>query len=362
MKRAGAGRGALALSLCAAGISLTLLANCGYNRKNYDTPTDPAKGYLLLTASNNTSCSPPSGTAACLPADGFSQLLITAQISPDSVNRVISFSTSAGTFVGAAAPGNSITATVSSAGSATVALQSASQVGTAVVTAQVMGTPQAAATLSIAFVAPGASSVIQSLSAPASAPADGASSSLISVQLAPNLPAASRSVTLNTTAGSFASGAALSMITVIADVNGRAIVPIYSPTTVSEAVITATAQQNTRQTVISFVPALPQTILVALSKSSVQNTLSDSVTIMATLLRSPGVVTANTVANFVVQDSEGAPIGLFTSILPSNAQGVATAVFTPGNGIHPGKATVIVTVPGSTAQGEASLIIVKPTS
>jgi hypothetical protein len=347
--------------LAAAGLGLALAAaGCGYNHNDYSAPTDPAKAYITLTAGGPAACSPPPGAASCLPADGLSNVLLTARISADSTSRLIAFSTTAGTFAGAGGDGTKAEVAIDNTGSATVQLVSAKQVGTAILNAQVKDKPQVAASLIVAFVAPDQNSVIQSLSAPAAAPADGATPNLITVQVSPNLGPANRVVTLTTTAGSFTAGSPAANTTVTAGADGKATAVLYSPGTPGKAVVTASVFQSSKQAVITFSPALPDAILVQVSQASVPDTLSSSVTITAQLVRNIGTVTPNTVASFDVRDSKGVPFGVFTSIQPSNASGVATAVFSPGGGGHTGRATVTVTVAGSSVSGQNFLVVVAP--
>ncbi|MDP9122771.1 MAG: hypothetical protein M3O15_15610, partial [Acidobacteriota bacterium] len=322
-------------------LAAALLAGAAcYNRKDYLAPTDPAKAFITLTAAGGPACTPPSGATACLPADGLAHLLLTARITGDSTSRTVVFATTGGTLAGASGDGGTKEVSVDSTGAAAVELLSARQVGTAVVTAQVKDKPQVAASFVLGFVAPDQNGVIQSLSVPATAPADGATPSLVSAQVSADLGASNRTVTFTTTAGSFTAGAQSLTATVTAGADGKASTLLYSPTATGAAVVSASVFQNSKQAVITFLPALPDAILVAVSPASVPDTAKDTVTITAQLVRGTGAVTPNTVVSFAVQDAKGVPFGTFTSIQASNSTGLATAVFSPGGTGHTGRATV----------------------
>src|SRR5688500_16324318 len=77
-----------------------------------------------------------TASAPSVPADGFSTVEITAQIDPTTraADRSITFTTTAGTFVGAAAPGTTLVVTADIDGVARATLRSSTTIETANVT------------------------------------------------------------------------------------------------------------------------------------------------------------------------------------------------------------------------------------
>lgn len=115
-------------------------------------PTGLALGLLLALAATGCSEDSPgpvapddvlalAASAAAIPADGASQATITATIPADaaSANRTVAFTTTAGTFQGADAPGTSTQAQADLDGRATVILRSGTRPATAQVEASVAG-------------------------------------------------------------------------------------------------------------------------------------------------------------------------------------------------------------------------------
>jgi hypothetical protein len=346
-RRTPPGRPSLALLLLAA------LAACDYDTDDYRTPTDPAAQYLQLSI---------VGAADSLPADGVSRLTLEARVSPDSTQRQVQFTTSLGTLVGGTGTdGTARQVEVDSSGVAQVELQSARQVGTARVTASVVGVAQVAQSLDVRFVAADAGSVLRFVAAPAAAPADGATASRFTVEVSPEVDPALRTVTFTTTLGSFTAGAAATTSAPVpVDAEGRASVLLYSPPAVGEALVAATVAGTSRQTAVRFERALPETLLVDLSKLSVEDSLTDSITLTVTLLRDVGTVTDGTVVRFAARGPSGAAFGLFDGITASG-NGTATATFTPaGSGVR-GTASFEVSVAGG-ASTSVPFEVVAPSS
>ncbi len=326
---------------------LALLAGAcsgGYDRDDHDTPTDPGSQFLILTAEGD----------AALPADGASRLRLSAQITPDSAQRTIEFTTTAGTLVGGAVTAGSETRSVDvdSSGRARIELQSTLNPGTAVVTARVRGVPQVAQSLSVAFVDPGADALLRVVAAPAAAPADGASASRLTVQLSPRIDAAARNVRFQTNLGSFSPTGAVTDITVPAASDLTASVLLYSPGQIGEALVRATAGGVTREIRIRFDRALPDRLLLSLDKLTVTDSAADQIAVTATLLRDVGTVTAGTEVTFAAtRDDTGGRFGLFNpSSAVTAADGTATVRFSPAGSGFTGRATVTARAPnGRTA-------------
>ncbi len=176
------------------GILLLIAGGC-YKESNY-SPTDPQVTGALTLA-------PVDGTLS-IPADGVSRVTLVATIAADadSNKRVITFTTSSGSFVGAAAgSGTTVDVTAGSDGRALVILQSSQTVETAIVTAVVKGSANVAAQRQIQFTAPNPDDVLRFVTAPAAAPADGQTITLFKVAVSPSVTTGT--VTFSSTAGTF---------------------------------------------------------------------------------------------------------------------------------------------------------------
>jgi len=121
-------------------LAVSLILGAGACSEDSPGPVAPDR-VLALTAS-----------ADAVPADGASQVTITARIPADAApaNRTIAFTTTAGSFVGADPPGTSIAAQADLEGEAAVTLQSGTQPATARVEASVAGFVR---TLTVRFTA-----------------------------------------------------------------------------------------------------------------------------------------------------------------------------------------------------------------
>jgi hypothetical protein len=229
----------------------------------------------------------------------------------------------------------------------------------AVVQATVQEVPGITRQISIAFGAANPNDTIQFTTHPDSAPADGASTSAFTVRLSPSLPPGT-TVTFQATAGLFAPENA-AMATRTVDASSQATVLLVSPTTITTALVRATANNVTQEVTINFVRALPDVITVSTNgKFQVQASASDSLAVTATFLRNLGTVTAGTVATFKVVTPSGQSIGLFRDVTTTNATGVATATFIASGVTYRGAATLVVGANGTSVTGTAPIQIVDP--
>lgn len=328
---------------------LPLAAGC-YDKGDY-SPTEPPalESLTLSTAGNRTT----------LPADGVSRLRVVAQIRPDSDpdKRTVVFTTSAGQWIGGT--GNTATersVTADSSGQAALELQSAQQVGDATITASVQGVASLTRSLVIAFVAASPDDVIRFTAAPSSAPADGATVSRFTVQLSPALPLGTP-VQFRTTMGTFLpEGTATATRT--PDGSYAVTADLASPATLGSARVSATANNVTREVTFDLVRALPDRITV-----STNNVLTvapgGTLSVIATLERDIGTVTAGTVATFRAT-ANGQPLGFFREITPTDGTGKATATFVVGETTFRGRATITVGAEGTGVTGSTIIEIVDP--
>lgn len=353
--------GSARVLLCA-GLLLTLVSAvaCNYDEKDYRSPTDPESPFLRLSV---------EGDLSALPADGISRLTIVATITSDAAvgRRTVKFKTTSGTLIGPGANPLEQDVEVDQAGQARIQLQSAKQVGTTLVTAEVAlgatGSGKLVERKEIAFTTPDVGGVIRFTEAAQMALADGASPSRFTVEVSDSIPLSQRSVTFSTTAGSFKLGATppTQETTIALGANRQATVTLYSPQELGNADVSAKINDFRALTVIQFVRAPAERIFISLNQGSVKNSPDQKISITATLDRTVGIPTKDTQIFFTVTDVTGAQAGhlLQTGYL-SNADGKATADYTPAGVATPGRATVKVTAEGSSARAEASFEIVPP--
>src|SRR4051812_1397238 len=334
---------------------LLLAAGSCYKESNY-SPTAPqvASALTLATADGSRS----------IAADGLSRVTLVATIAADadSDKRTITFTTSSGTLVGAAGSGTTIDVNAGSDGRALAILQSSQKVETAVVSAAVKGAANVAAQIQIQFTAPDPNDVLRFVTAPASAPADGATVTLFTVAVSPAMTTGT--VTFTSSTGTFPA------TPVPIGIDHTATAGLTSPKTIGTATVSATLNAPggsgngfSRQTSIRFDPALPNVITVQVDNLQVMP--GGKVRVTAHFTRSIGQVSANTVALFSAQDASGNVIGGFanvTGVQPgtSATDSTATADYLPGPGAaaRPGAITAGTDPPSVT--GSTTITIVKP--
>lgn len=328
-----------------------LLAGGGcYKESNY-SPTAPQVAGALTLATADGSRS--------IAADGLSRVTLVATIAADadSSKRTITFTTTSGTLVGAAGSGTTIDVNAGSDGRAIAILQSSQKVETAVVSAAVKSTPNVAAQIQIQFTAPDPNDVLRFVTAPASAPADGATVTLFTVAVSPAVTTGT--VTFSSTAGTF------SAAQVPIGIDHTATAGLTSPKTIGAATVSATLNGNgfSRQTSIRFDPALPNVITVQVDNLQVMP--GGKVKVTAHFTRPIGQVSANTVATFSARDASGNVIGGFenvTVIQPgtSATDSTATADYLPGPDAAAGPVTITAGTDPPSVTGSTTITIVKP--
>jgi hypothetical protein len=326
-------------------VGLALVALACYDDDRH-LPTDPG-----TTRSLALEASPSS-----IPADGFSRTTITARIDPRTAttNRGITFTTTAGAFVGFTPPTPAVV-TADVTGMAMVDLRSSRDVGDAAVSATAGSVTR---TIHIAFTAAEPSATIQvSTSAPA-APADGASITQVFADIAPELPAEDRTVTFTSTLGIFVTTQATTAMA-RADGSNRATVDLKSPTNVGSTRLTGTVTGVTAETLLQYVPAPPHSIQLSAVPDMLDVKANAVVTIAATLRRIIGSVTDGIRVTYTAVDETGGPIGAFFNPRPSTA-GESSVRFSPNGTAYRGLVTIRATADGSDAVGELALRVVDP--
>lgn len=331
--------------------TLLLVASLSCYKKSDYSPTAPLSNSVITLSS-------PSGVTS-LPADGFSRLHLQARLpgDPAFANRTVVFSTTAGTLDGGVA-GTGCTGCrnvqADGNGLAQIDLIASQQVGSAVVSASPLASPGILASLSVDFVPAGADDTIRFVTAPAQAPADGATATTFTVAISSSLPAGSRQITFQTTAGTFAPGNTPT-VQVAADAGGRASADLISPKTITTARVSATVNGVTREVSTQFVRALPTVITAAVDTPIAPAATSTKIHVTATLLRNQGTVTDGTVVTFQAATADGTPVGVFTNITTST-NGTAGADFLP-NTTTPGTVTITVGAQDTSVKGSVQVVL-----
>ncbi len=324
-----------------------------YKQSDFEPPALLDEALSLGTVGGQTS----------IPADGVSRLRIVARIDPraDLNKRTVVFSTSAGTLIGGnpAAQAGEQEVAADSTGQATIELQSPQQVGPAVLLARVKEVPGLSRSLAIGFTAADVNNVVRFVANPSSAPADGASRSVFTVEVSAALPLGTQ-VTFQTSAGLFAPENASSATRTI-DGSFRATAELVSASAIGRGIVRATANQVTREAGIDFVRAQPDRILLSTGgKVEAKAGLTDPVTVTASFQRDIGQVTPGTVALFTATDSSGRSIGLFNDASTVGNTGSAAATFFAGSTTYRGPVTIAVSAQGHAVRGTATIEIVDP--
>ena len=256
-----------------------------------------------------------------IPASGVAHTSITAKVDARSSVRRMTFATTGGTLSGHGQTSTptkmSIEVPIDDNGDVTVDLRSDTQPGGVTVTASMTLVEKETSrtftrTTSVTFSPVLASEVLTLTVAPTAATADGASRVLLTATVSQGI-ANGTDVVFTATGGSFATNRDTASPTPQARVSlsgGVAAVELISPR--QPVNVTVTAQVSTfRQTnQVTFGAALPDTIFVQPSKSTVSRT-GETVTITAYLFRDVGQISSNTGVTYEARDSAGNPLGTF---------------------------------------------------
>lgn len=215
-------------------------------------------------------------------------------------------------------------------------------------------------------VAPG--DLIALTASSAAIPADGVSRVTFTALIPANASAGNRTVTFTSTGGTLVggtpgSGTSMSLA-VPADVEGRAVVQLQSPTRPGSAQVTAQVSTFLQALTVAFTGALPDRILVDPGAFSLEPGFANTTTVTATLRRGQGVASESTLVEFRALTPAGTRLGEFRAVTPSTASGTATALFTAGETTFRGPATIFARVTdvasGTVIEGSATIQIVEP--
>jgi hypothetical protein len=295
-----------------------------------------------------------SSAQASIPADGFSRVRITAEITPDAdaSKRDVKFTTTAGTLVGTTSGGvtvgNEATVRADEEGHASIDLQSSDRQATAVVRASVALTFTAdtrvdflaadpAATISLRFDLP-------------LADADDATLSRAVVTVNPQL--ANRTVTFTSTLGT-----SVTPSTVTPGASNSAAVFVKSGTQTGVATLVATLQNGTSaQSELTLQPALPTDILLTTDKAVLPRG-SSTVQLTAILSRTTGKVSLGTPVWFAATDENGRGAGGVASQVPTDANSTSKITWDRVDPLFTGRVTFRASVPKTSLSASTEVVV-----
>jgi hypothetical protein len=201
-------------------------------------------------------------SATTIPADGVSVVTITAQLDrrTDADKRSVTFTTTAGTLIAGGSEGASITIQADSAGTATAELRSSTTTATARLQVTVGSVSR---TASVAFLGLPREELFEASLSRASVPADGFSTTVITVTLRRPGTLLQRAVRFETSLGTFiAPGQPNSRaVTLTAETTGRVAVDLQSEKTVGVARVRVTAVDIPYEFDVTFSPVDPAQII-----------------------------------------------------------------------------------------------------
>lgn len=308
-----------------------------------------------------------ASSAEKVAANGYSTVTLVARLDPRTKPefREVTFSTTLGTFVGAlASTPRTIVVPASPEGQALATLRAGTEPGTATVTAEVRSgdAVMAVASVQVTFERAATNDIFRVTLPRQTAPADGATTTEVVVQLTPDLLPSQQLVSFTTTAGSFSPVGNVLSTEVRAGSDNVARVLLVSPREPATATVTVAVSGFVGRATVTFEAAAPDSLSLSVSGSfRVVAAFSSKVSLRAQLYREVGTPSRGAEVQFrATDDSTGNTFGYFSGITPSEANGLATAEFTPGNTTERGEATIRAWVPGTSAEGRVKVEVVDP--
>ena len=309
-----------------------------------------------------------TSSAGKIAANGFSIVTLVAQLDPRTRPelRDVTFTTTLGAFVGAAAATpREIVVPAGSEGQALATLRAGTEPGTATVTAEVRsgGAVLAVANVQVTFERAAAADILRVNIADQTAPADGATTTAVIVQLNPDLLPSQQVVSFSTTAGSFSTLGNVVTTEVRAGSDNVARVLLVSPREPGTATVTATVSGFVGRTTVTFEAAAPDS-LVALGVGELPDhgLLLEQGHLPGTALprgRHPQPRRGGAAQRD--QRRHGERVRLLQRHHPERRERARhRAEFTPGNTTERGVATIRAWVAGTSADGKVKVEIVSP--
>ena len=183
----------------------------------------------------------------------------------------------------------------------------------------------------------------------ATAPADGATQVRLTATVAKDVALNARGITLATTLGSFGAQAS---VAAEPDSSRVAIALLTAPTLPGKAFVTAKLASTIVRREVTFERAFAESVEIGSDAVSAAGGFSSRVALMVTLRRTTGRVTAG---DSIALSSSA---GVLTRPTRSNADGVITAAFIPGD-IQPGQVTIRATAFGAGGRTLTDSLIVR---
>ena len=343
--RPSAGR-ALAAALC-----LVLAPGCA------DLDAPPEADQVLGLASS----------ADKIPANGFSIVTLTAQVDPRTRPelRDVTFTTTLGTFVGAvAATPREIVVPAGSDGRALATLRAGTEPGTTTVTAEIRsaGAVLAVASVQVTFERAAAADILRvDISGPDGPGRRGDhDGGRRGAQPGPLAEPAARE--LHHHGGLVLVGRQRRDHGGAGRQRQRRARAAREPPRAGHGHRDRVRERLRGRTTVTFEAAPPDSLSLSVSGTlKIAASFSSKVTVRAQLYREVGTPTRGAEVQFTAtDDSSGNAFGYFSGITPSDASGLATAEFTPGNTAERGEATIRAWVAGTPADGRVKVEIVSP--
>jgi len=308
-----------------------------------------------------------TSSAEKVAANGYSTVTLVARLDPRTKPefREVTFSTTLGTFVGALpSTARTIVVPASPEGQALATLRAGTEPGTATVTAEVRSgdAVMAVANVQVTFERAATNDIFRVSIPQQTAPADGATTTEVVVQLTPDLLPSQQVVSFTTTAGSFSSAGTVQSTEVRAGSDNVARVLLVSPREPATATVTVAVSGFVGRATVTFEAAAPESLALIVSGSlRIAASFSSKSVVRAQLFRGVGTPSRGAEVQFrATDDSTGNTFGYFSGITPSDASGIATAEFTPGNTTERGEATIRAWVAGTSADGRVKVELVDP--
>ena len=296
-------------------------------------------------------------------ASEISGALIEVEIAAELENedRRVEFTTTRGTFEFATAAGGQTRHVLAGDDHrARVTLMNPDEPGEGLVTVTVRGFTQEQG---IHFLS---DPTVSFTEAPTTAPADGFTMTQFEARIAGASAAdRERTIQFRTTAGTLVYGSTEGRtVSVLADGADAASVFLRSPNEAAVAVVTAELSGATDERAIRFEVAPPDSIFVTIEADKFRLAADGQTQVTALLARLPGrgIVTRGLDVSFSAADSSGnaIPLARFFNRNPADAEGMATAIFTPDGTDYRGLVQIEATWSGTdgTVTGVTNLRIV----
>lgn len=197
--------------------------------------------------------------------------------------------------------------------------------------------------------------------------ADGVSTVTLTARLSNALGEGSRTVTfeaddgiiLGRTCDSF--GVCTNKIAVVATADGTATAQLQAGRKLGQATVRAVVGEVATSATVEFVRAYPDHISIELDRGALQACFGDFATLEIRLTRDRGSVTVGTVVELSATIG-GIPFGSFPGTVTADADGVATATFSPGTapilGVGLIRARVRNLATGAVIEGTATVDVI----